>query len=298
MRGLPAPSLGFAAALALAAGCGGGGGKKATTTSATPVAEETTTSVEVATTTTTIDPSLQALLLVAADLPGFKDPTIPTPSNQPSTTCDPADVPGVTAIIEAPGVNGTTLVKEANDAVKVSSRVVSVTPDQAQGSLTELLDPKAASCLESDLRAVVEKEQPAGTTVTLKLTTSQSTAAGADQVVILGGTATVKGDTVTRTLRHDIGFLRAGGTVLVVTYSGPSSSASTAERQGIVVTAAGKLSASTTSTTVGAAGGSTSSTRRTSTTRRRSTTTTMRRATTTSSTQKATTTTPTTGATP
>lgn len=296
MRALPAASLGLAAALALAAGCGGGGGKDPTTTTAPPPPEETTTSVEVTTTTTVIDPALQALLLVAADLPGFTEPSSPIPSPDPSTTCDPSEVPAVKAVIEAPGANGATLVKGTNDAVKISSRAISITPEQAQAGLTELLDPKASSCLESDLRAAVEKEQPAGTTVTLKVASSQSTVAGADQVVVLAGTATVKGDTVTRTLRYDLAFLRTGGKVLIVTYSGASSLTSNAERQGIVVTAAGKLSGSTTSTTV--AGGSTTSTKRTSTTRRRTTTTTMRRTTTSSTGSGSSTTSSTASATP
>lgn len=294
MRILPAASLGVAVALAVAAGCGGGDGQDPTTTSAPPPSEETTTSVELTTTTTVVDPALQALLLVAADLPGFKDPETPAATSEPSTTCDPSEVPAVKAIIEAPGVSGTTLVKSANDAVTISSRAVSTAPDQAQGGLTELLDPKATSCLESDLRSAVEKEQPGGTTVTLKLATSQTSVAGAEQAVILAGTATVKGDTVSRTLRRDVVFLRSGGKVLIVTYSGPSSSASNAERQGIIVLAAGKLTASTTSTTV--AGGSTTSTRRTSTTRRRTSTT---RGASTSSSMRASTTAPsTTAATP
>jgi len=293
MIALPAGSMGIAMALAVAAGCGGGGGKASTTTSAPSSSEATTaTSVESTTTTRLIDPALRALLLVASDLPGFKDPTSLSPVNDPSTSCDATQLPGVKAIIEASAISGPTIVKGANDAVKVSSRVISTTPDQAQGGLTELLDPKAASCLESDLRKAVDSDQPAGTTVTLKLASSQSTVAGAEQTVILAGTATVKGDTVTRTLRFDLGFVRSGGTVLIITYSGASSVTSVTERQGIIVIAASKLNASTagaTATTVAGTGKSTSSTRRTSTTKRSGATTTVK-ATTTSTTKMASTT--------
>lgn len=289
MSALPAASLAIAIALAVVTGCGGGGGGDPTTTSAPLPVEETTTSVEPTTTTTTIDPALQAFLLVAADLPGFKDQASPTPSAA-STTCDPLELPGARAVIEAPAAIGATLVRGAGDVVRVSSRVSGTAADQSQAGLTELLDPKAASCLESDLRAAVEEEQPAGTTVTLELAASEATVAGAEQAVVLAGTATVTGDTVSRTLRMDVAFLRTGGTVLVVTYFGPSGVTSGAERQGIVVTAAAKLSGSTTSTTVANPGSPTSSTRRTSTTRRRATATTTStslRASTTSSAQPA-----------
>lgn len=294
MRSLPAASLAVATTLALMAGCGGGDGKKAaTTTSGPPPSEETTTSVELTTTTTAVDPALQALLLTASDLPGFKEQsgaTTTTTTPTTTTTCDATEVPAVKAILEAPTANGATLVKGANDAVKVSSRALKTTPEQAQSGLTELVDTKAEDCLASDLKALVEKEQPAGTTVTLKLTTAQSTVAGSEQTVIVSGAATVKADTVSRTLRQDLVFLRTAGTVVVISYGGPSSLATTAERQGIIVTAAAKLSGSTTSTTsASGTGRSTSSTRRTATTRR-STTSTRRSSSTTASTMRASTT--------
>jgi len=279
--------------LAVAAGCGGGGNKSTTTTSTLPPPEETTTSFESTTTTVAVDPALQALLLVAADLPGFKEQTSASPSERPSTTCEAAEVPEVKAVLAAPTISGATLVKSSTDAVEVSSRALSVPREQASGGLSQLLDSKAATCLENDLRALVERDQPGGTTVTVKVATSQLTVAGADQAVVVAGTATVKADTVSRTLRAELAFLRTGGTIVVISYAGPTGLTSASERQGIIATAAGKLSGSTTSTStaVGSGGSSTSSTRRTATTRRATTST--RRSTTTSSSspQKVTTTT-------
>jgi len=291
----PTAALVVAAALAVVAGCGGGGGKKSTTTSGPP-SSETPTSEQ--TTSTTIDPALQSLLLVAADLPGFKEPTSASPAARRSTSCESTTAPAVTALFAAPSVEGTTFEKGTGGAVKVSSSAISTTAEQGGAGLTELVDPKVQACLSADLKASAEKDLPTGSTVTLKLTSAKATVAGVEQTVLLSGTGTVKGGdttastsgpsstsktsttTKTKTVVYDLVFLRNGGTILVLTYSGPSDQATSAERQRIVATAAKKLAGAsgTSSTTTGASststsiGGTTTSHKSTTTTRRTTTT--------------------------
>lgn len=271
MRTLPLASLGVAIVLAAAAGCGGGGEKAATTTSEVPTSLEDSTTALPTTTSTTIDPALREILLVKEDLPsGFEEQA--TQGSRPAlfTTCDPTTAPAVKALYEAPSAEGATFQRGTDGAVRVSSTAIGAGPDQAEPGLTELTDPKVVECLESDLRAQVEKDQPAGSQVTLKLTAAKSTVKGADQTVLLSSTSNAKVDATTKTVRLDMVFLRRADTVLVVTYAGPAGLTSVAERQKIVAAAAAKLgggSSAGTSTTE-KAGGSTSSSRRTSTSRR------------------------------
>jgi len=293
----PIAALVVAAALAAVPGCGGGGGKKSTTTSV-PTSLDTPTSEQ--TTSSTIDPALQSLLLVAADLPGFKEPTSAAQAARRSTSCESTTAPAVTALFAAPSVEGTTFEKGTGGAVKVSSSAIGTTAEQAGAGLTELVDPKVQSCLSADLKASAEKDLPTGSTLTLKLTSAKATVTGVDQTVLLSGTGTLKTDTTAstsdpsstskssttsktaKTVVYDQVFLRSGGTILVLTYSGPSDQATSVERQRIVATAAKKLASAsgsgTSSTTTGGSststsvGGSTTSHKSTSTTRRTTTT--------------------------
>ena len=274
MRWLPGASLAVAATLgAVASGCGGGDKPAATTTTATSL-EETTTTLAATTTSTTIDPALRELLLVAADLPeGFEEQAAGGTRTALFTTCDSSTAPAVRAVYDAPTVDGSTFQRGANGAVKVASSVISAQPGEAEPGLNELLDPKVKECLEADLRSLVEKDQPTGATVTLKLSATKATISGADQTVLLSSTATVKADTTTSTARLDFVFLRKADTILVVTYGGPTNLTSVAERQKIVAAAARKLAGGDAAATSTTGGGSTTSTRRTSTTRRATTTT-------------------------
>jgi hypothetical protein len=292
-------ALGLAVALAISA-CGSGGGKGASTSTPT-TAESTSSSAEATTTSTTIDPALKALLLVADDLPQFKEAANPSPDQDLFKTCDPAEVPAFKVLYDAPSVDGSTFSRGADDAVEVTSSVTSTTAEQGQAGLDEVLEPKAVECLQTDLQALTDKDKPEGTTATVKVTTAKSTVAGVDQTVLLSTTTTVKqGATTTTTegssttrqsssttkqaatqvIRQDLVFLRLGGTILVVTYLGPSGLTSTTERQRIVAVAAKKLtdgtSGSTSTTTGSGSGSSTSSTRGSSTTRRSTTSTSTR----------------------
>jgi hypothetical protein len=307
----------FAIAGALLVGACGGGSKKASTTTSTPSTEASTSSSE-PTTSSTIDPTLKDLLLVAADLPGFKESSNPTPDQALFKTCDPAEAPAFKAVYDAPKEVGSTFVRGKDDAVQVKSIVSSTTAEKAEAGLTELLDAKALSCLEKDVQALAENGKPAGQTITVKLTSAKSTVTGVDQALLLSGTVTVKSGSTSgtsstaptsttsksssttagsggTTTRLDAVFLRSAGTILEVDYSGPTALATPTERQKIVAVAARKLAAAASgtggsSTTV--SGASTSSTsgsgssttkRSTSTTRQGSSTT--KKATTTSSTK-------------
>lgn len=281
-----------ATALAVVA-CGGGGDKASTTTTPT-TGESTSSSFE--TTTTTIDPALQELLLVAEDLKDFKEqattePVDPDGSNAP--TCgDPAIAPAGRALDGEPSVDGGRFVRGPQDAVDVSSSVVATTPEKAEAALKEVLEPKVVECLEGDFRTEVEKEAPAGTTVTFKTTSAASTVPGIDQAVLVSSTVTLKNGATTSTRRVDLVFLRKAGVILTIPYSGPTELATSAERQRIVAIAARKLAgeAAGTSTTAGASG-STTSTRRGATTSTRRSTSTTRQGSTTSSTRATTSTT-------
>lgn len=289
MRARPFASLAVAAALGLAA-CGGGDNNAGPTTTTTPSSlEETTTSVAT-TTSTTIDPTLKELLLVAEDLPGFKEGTASPDDVKLFQTCDPAEAPAFKVVYDAPSVDGATFVRGTDDAVSVSSSVISMPADQAEAGLTELLDEKVVACLQKDLQAIIEKDAASGVTVTVKLTPSKATIAGVDQTVLVSGTVTIKGGT-TQTLRADLVFLRSSGTIVVLDYSGPTALATSAERQKIVAVAGRKLAGAaggTTSTTEASGASSTSTSRRTSTTRRSTTST--RSGSSTSSTRRASTT--------
>jgi hypothetical protein len=290
MRALPVASLAVATALAVAAGCGGGGGKAPATTSTSDTVPEDTSSTLPLTTTTTIDPALRDLLLVKDDLPsGFEEQA--TQSTRPAlfASCDATTAPAVKALYEAPRVDGTTFERGTAGAVKVSSTAIAAGPDNGEPAMTQLTDPKVVECVESDLRGLVEKDQPAGSEVTVKVTPTKATVKGSDQTVLLSSTSTAKVAGTTSTVRLDLVFLRKVDTVLVITYAGPTNLATPTERQKIVAAAAAKLgggdASAGTSTT---AGSSTSTSRRTSTTRRSTTTT--RSGSTTSSTSKASTT--------
>lgn len=290
MRTLTHASLAIAAALTIAAGCGGGDKDQAAPVTTSSSLEETTTSLP--TTTSTIDPALRDLLLVKEDLPsGFEEQSAPSIRPGLFTTCDPTTAPAVKALYEAPSADGATFQRGTGGAVKVSSTAIAAGPDRAGPALTELADTKVVECLESDLRALVEKDQPAGSEVTLKLTATKSTVKGSDQTVLLSSTSTAKVDATTSTVRLDLVFLRRADTVLVVTYAGPMGLTSVAERQKIVAAAAAKLgggASAGSSTSTSASGSSTSTSRKTSTTRRSTTST--RSAGTTSSSRKASTT--------
>lgn len=273
-RKLPLASLGMATALALVAGCGGGD-KPAATTTSVGLEEETTTSLPTST-STTVDPALAGLLLTLDDLPsGFEEQAAATARPAMFSTCDPTLAPAVKALYEAPSADGKTFERGTDGAVQVSSSAFGAQPDQAEPAITSLTDPKVVECLESDLRGLVEKGQPAGSDVTLKLTATKSTVKGADQTVLLASTSTAKVDATTKSVRLDMVFLRRADTVLVVTYAGTTTATTPAERQKIVAAAAAKLGGGTsagTSTTEGS-GSSTSTSRRTSTTRRSTTST-------------------------
>lgn len=265
-------SLAVAVALALAA-CGGGDDEAATTTSAP--AESTTTSVQP--TTTTIDPALQQLLLVAADLEGFKEQPGAPPVDEASTApiCgDQAVAPAGAALRDEPFADGPTLVRGAEDAVEVSSSALKTTAERAESALNEIVDPKVVDCLEADFKTEAEKNLPAGSTVTLESTATKSTVTGVDQAVLVTSTSTVKSEARTVATRVDLVFLREEGTILTVNYLGPTALTSNGERQRIVAIAARKLAGPDAAGTSTTTGGSSTSSRQSTTSSRRSTSTT------------------------
>jgi len=287
-----AAAIAVVATLGLVAGCAGGGSSRSTTTRApsTSSTEDVPAPSEQSTPPTTVDPTLQSLVLVAADVPGFKEQAGPSPTRDRSTSCDPAAAPAVKAISAAAAAEGATFERGPDGAVQVSSRGIS-SPDQAEAALTELVDPKLTACLQADLRAIVEKNSGGGAADAFKMTSAKSKVGGVDQTVILAASASMKDNAgVARTVLLDLVFLRSSGTILVVTYTGPSGMASVAERQRIVAVAGRKLAGSASGTSTTLAGGSTtSSTRRSTTTTTRRSTTTTHPASTTSSTKAATT---------
>lgn len=271
-----------AAALVGITGCGGGGEKASTTTPST-AAELTTSSVETTTTTRVIDPALQGLLLTASDLPGFKEQASSGPDGGGDgfSTCDPAAFPGIAALESAPSIDGVTFERGPEGAVEVASGVASASPEDAEKVLTAFLDPKVASCFESDIRASVGKDLPAGVTVDIKTSASKATLAGIDQAVVVAIAATVKRPGGTKAIRADLAFLRKAGTVVYISYFGVGTAATAAERQRIVSIAAGKLAGPPAPTST-----STTAATRSSTTKRPGTTTTTRRASSTSTTRR------------
>ena len=266
------------AAMALvAAGCGGDGDKAATTTSPT-TSEETTTTLPATTTTTEVEPALESLLLVKADLPNFKeqaeDPA-EAEDDDASEICDDTETPALTALDGEPEATGKTFERGSPLPVEVSSFAGKTTPEKAKAALDELVDPKVRKCFEDEFRADLGKDLPAGVTVTVKVTSTETTLTGIDQVAVLSAVGSVKGPGATQSFRVDLVFLRVDGTILGVTYGGAGPT-SVAERQRIVTTAARKLTGTTTSgtsTTRAGGSGSTSTTSRSSTTRRSTSTT-------------------------
>lgn len=280
-----APVLAVVAAALLAAGCGGGGSNTPATSATSATVDEPTT------TSTTIDPALRDLLLVAADVPEFKEKESSEPKpegDDPLTSCT-AELPAPAALDGAPQVTGDTFVRGAQDAVLTSSKVVATTADKATALLDQLLEERATTCLEPVFRSAAEKTAE-GSDVTTKVTATKSSVAGADQTVLVSATSTVKTSAASRDVRNDMVFLRRGGEIITVFYSGPTNLTSVQERQRIVAAISKKLGGGTsgTSTTSGSstsmAGGGTSTTRRATTTTRRATTTTARATTTSSST--------------
>lgn len=275
-------ALAVAAAVSLAAGCGRGG-QDAPSTTTTP-AETTLPS----TTTTVVDDKLKELLLVAADVPEFKEKPA---SNEPETGDDDplarceSQLPAAKAI-EEPEVEGATFVRGAEDAVKVASSATGTTAEKAEAALNELVDPKATACFQQEFSEFFKKDLPAGAEVTAKVAATKSTVAGADQAVLLGTTLTGKGPAGTVTYRADFVFLRRAGDIVTIFYAGPSNLTTVAERQRIVAAVSKKLGAGTTSTTASSgsttsvAGTGSSTTRRSTTTTRRSTTSSSRTSTT------------------
>jgi len=264
-------ALALAAAVTLAAGCGGGDKAKP------PVAS---TVVEPTTTTTVSDARLRELLLVAADVPEFKErppSTEPEDEEDPFTKCA-TDLPAAKALENEPEAEGATFVRAPEDAVEVSSEATGTTPDKAEAAVTELLEPKKATCFETALRAALEKAVPAGAQVTPKATVTKASVAGADQAVLLSIAATVKAEGKTTGYRVDLVFLRRGGDIVIVFYSGPTNLTSVAERQRIVAAVSKKLGGGTSSTSTtsssSSGGSSTSVSGGGSSTTRRSTTTT------------------------
>jgi len=274
----------IAASLALAPGCGG---EKKKVSDAPP------TTVP-ASTTTTIDPLLKELLLVADDLPKFKEQasTAPQPDDETFAVCEPADAPAAYALIDEPEVKGATFVRGPEDAVEVSSSAASTTPAKAEAALDELTDSKLTGCIESDVRSAIEKEVPSATDVVVKLTATKPTVAGADQAALLSSAITFKVDGKSGAVRSDFVLLRRQGTIVAIFYSGATNLTSTGERQSIVAAVSRKLGGDTSGTSTTSGSGSGSSTSSTggggASTTRRSTSTT--RGSTTSSTSGGTTT--------
>ncbi|MEJ7763918.1 MAG: hypothetical protein WKF86_00315 [Acidimicrobiales bacterium] len=238
--------------LSLASGCGGDGEK------AVPP-DVTTTFLP---TTTTIDPALREFLLVAADVPEFKEETTASPKAEEETfqVCQQADAPAAHGLIEEPDVDGATFVRGLEDAVKVSSSVTASTPGKAEAALDELTDAKISACYEADVLADVEKETPGASDITVKLTTTKSTVAGADQAALLSAAVSFKFDGKAESARSDFVLLRREGTIVSVFYSGPTNLTSTSERLRIVAAVSKKLGgdSSGTSTTSGSGSLSTS----------------------------------------
>lgn len=286
----PAAAAVAVALVALGAACGGGGGGGATTTSAPPSTEEsTTTSVEVTTTTLGIDPALQELLLVAEDVPNFKEKDPPVSVN-PSAEDDDAlqkceaQVPELKDAADTPEIEGSTFVRGADDAVEVSSSVSDGDPAEAQALLDALLDGKLTACLEESFKAGVGPDAPAGVDVTFKTTQTKATVAGADQTVVLSSAFGVSGGGVKLSFRLDIVLLRQEGTVVSIFYFGPSNITSSAERQRLVAAVSKKLQGtSSSSSSTSSTSKSSSTTRRATSTTRRSTSTTRQASTTSSS---------------
>lgn len=272
----------FAAILTLATGCGGDA-KKA-------VPDVSTTFLP---TTTTIDPALKELLLVAADVPEFTAEPSASPTVEEDETfevCQQADAPASHALINEPDVDGATFVRGPEDAVKVSSSVTATTPEKAEAALDELIDPKISACYEGDVRADLEKETPGASDITVELTTTKSSVAGADQAALLSAVISFKVDGKAESARSDFVLVRRQGTIVSIFYSGPTKVTSTNERQRIVAAVSKKLGggSSGTSTTSGSGSSSTSVDGGSSTTKKGSLTT---RSSTTSSTSGQTTTT-------
>ncbi len=274
-------ALAVAAAVTLAAGCGRGE-QDALSTTTTP-AETTLPS-----TTTVVDDDLRELLLVAADVPEFKEKPA---SNEPETDDDPLarcenQLPAARAI-EEPEVEGATFVRGAEDAVKVSSSATGTTPGKAEAALNELADPKTTACFQQEFSEFFKDAVPAGAEVAAKITATKSTVAGADQAVLVGTTITARGPAGTVAYRADFVFLRRAGDIVTIFYVGPSNLTTVAERQRIVAAVSKKLGGGTTATTsssgstTSVAGTGSSTTRRSTTTTRRSTTSSSRTSTTT-----------------
>lgn len=280
----------LAVSLALVAGCGGGGKKSPQL--GTPSSEVSSTT-EPATTSTTIDPALQDLLLVAADVPTFKEDTAAVDpaaqGNDPLKQCD-TELPAVKAVDEVPRAEGATFVRGVGNAVSTTSSASVSDAGKAEAALTELVSAEAAACYEAAVAGAVEAGNQAGAKATAKTTATKSSVPGIDQVVLLSSAVTVAATAgKAEAVRYDIVFMRSQGTVVVVVYRGPTTLTSVAERQKIVGAVSKKLAASVPGST-GTSGSSTSVTGGGSSTTKRSTTTTRRSSTTTSSTTKASTT--------
>ena len=274
-------TLAFAAAVALASACGGD--DEGTTA-------EATTTVVPSSTTTTIDPALRDLLLVAADVPMFKEEAATEPKEEKEKTfavCQAAEAPAANALTAEPEVDGSTFVRGAQGTVKVSSSVTATTPEKAEAALTELADPKLSGCYESDLRAAIEKDVPTASELQVKLTQTKSEVAGADQAVLLSAAVNYTSEGTARAVRSDLVLLRRQGTIVAIFYNGPSDLTTVAERQRIVAAVSKKLGGDTSgSTTTSGTGSSTSSTsRRSTSSTTRGSTTSSTRASTTSSTR-------------
>lgn len=287
-RGTAPFALAVSLALALLAGCGGGGKKATLGPSSSEVAPSTST---------TIDPGLKNLLLVAADVPTFKEDTSPDDpaavDDDPLKRCDAA-LPAFKAMDDVPSADGATFVRDVGNAVSATSSASSADSQKAEAALTELLSPEATACFNTAIAGAIEAGNPNGGKATAKTTVTKSSVPGIDQVVLLSSTATVNAAGKAIGVRFDFVFLRSQGTVVVVFYGGPTALTSVAERQKIVGAVSKKLAAASgsadTSVSSTSSTSSTSATGAGSSTTRRSTTTTRRSGSTTSSTTKASTT--------
>jgi len=228
-------------------------------------------------TTTTIDPALRELVLVAADLPKFKEETTaPAKDEETFAVCEPTDAPASYALVDEPSVDGANFARGPEGAVSVSSTATATTPQKAEAAITELTDPKLTGCYESDVRKGIEKDVPAASEITVKLAVTKPSVAGVDQAAVLSAAIAFKANGKPGAVRSDFVLLRRQGIILSFFYSGATNLASAAERQGIIAAAAKKLSGDTsvTSTTSGSGSSSTSiSAGGSSTTRRSSSTT-------------------------
>ena len=263
------------AALTLAAGCGRGD-----KTSSPETTAPTDTTVPATTTTTSNEDELRKLLLVATDVPEFKEKAAtadpPEEEDDPFVKCE-AELPALKALDDAIEVEGDTFVRGPEDGVEVSSDVTGTTPEKAEAAVNELLEPKTATCFQTAITDAVKKELPAGVEVTPKLTITRSSVAGADQAVLASFTGTVRARGQAVGFRSDFVVLRRDGEIVTVYYAGPTNLTSAGERQRIVAAVSKKLGGDTTATTSGSTTSSTaasrsSTTRRSTTTTRRSTT--------------------------